>query len=117
MREKKRYLAFEIISDENLSRYAVLKALKQKIIQMLGVFGSANAGVIFLQDKYIPEKQAGILRVNHNYLDKVKASFCFITKIENKSVIVRSLGASGMLNKAVEYIKVNNCEVNKQCNQ
>ncbi len=117
LREKKRYLAFEIISEEKLSRYAVFKTLKQKISQVLGVFESANAGIMFLHDKYNPEKQKGILKVNYKYLDKVKASFCFVNKIENKNVIVRSLGASGMLNKALECIKANNCEVDKQCNQ
>ena len=117
LREKKRYLAFEIISEEKLSRYAVFKTLKQKISQVLGVFESANAGIMFLHDKYNPEKQTGILKVNYKYLDKVKASFCFVNKIENKNVIVRSLGASGMLNKALECIKANNCEVDKQCNQ
>lgn len=105
LREKKRYLAFEIISRHRLAKNTVMTSLRQNILQMLGIFESAQAGLMFLPDKYDSTKQRGILRVNHNYLDRVKASFCFIKSIDNKAVIIRSLGASGMINKATKHLK------------
>jgi len=44
--------------------------------------------------------QKGILKVNHKYTEQVKASFCFIERINNNKVIVKSVGTSGTLKKA-----------------
>ncbi len=105
LREKKRYLAFEVVSESILSKKSVMLSIKLKINQALGTFETAKAGIMFLPDKYNQQKQRGILKVNHDYLDKVKASLCLIKKIDNQKAIVRSLSASGMINKLEKEIK------------
>jgi len=106
LQEKKRYLAFEIISKTPIkAKKAVKDSLKQNTKEFLGILESAKAGIIFVDEKYNEENQKGILRVNHKYLDKLKASLCFVEEIQGQKVIVRSLGASGMINKAYEHVK------------
>ena len=50
--------------------------------------------------------QKGIIKVNHKHVDELKSALTLIEKINNKKVIVKSLGVSGILNKAEQrYLK------------
>ena len=101
LREKKRYLVFEVISKEKVKDIdAVSSAILQASLQFLGQFGAAKAGIVVLNNKWDAEKQRGIMKVSHKHVDDVKASLVFAKKIENKDAIIRSLGVSGILKKA-----------------
>ena len=107
LREKKRYLAFEIISKERLSELnAVSNAIHSASMQFMGYLDAAKAGVMMLSNKWNPSTQRGIIKVGHRHADAMKASLAFISRIENKEVICRSLGVSGILKKAENnYLK------------
>jgi ribonuclease P/MRP protein subunit POP5 len=101
LREKKRYLAFEVISKGKVTGFdAVSNAIWQSCHQFMGQLGTAKAGIMPLENKWNAEKQKGIIKVSNKYVNHVKASFVFANKIEGKDVILRSLGVSGILNKA-----------------
>jgi len=102
LREKKRYLVFEVISQKKLNRMPA-EAIKQAMLNLTGELGLAGAGMIFL-DKWNTNMQRGLVRINHKYVDKLRASLCFIDKIEDKEVIFKSVGVSGMLKKAEKYL-------------
>ena len=107
LREKKRYIVFEVISKEKISDInAVSNKIWQISLQFLGQFGVAKAGIIVLQNKWNEELQRGIIKVSHKHVDAVKAALVFADKIDGKDVIFRSLGVSGILNKAEKnYLK------------
>lgn len=105
LREKKRYLAFEIISEQAIDKKSAFGSILKKASETLGKIDMAKAGIAILPEKYDTEKQRGVIRVNHKYLEKLRATLCLLTKINNKDVLVRSLGASGMVNKAFAYVK------------
>ena len=96
LREKKRYLVFEAISEVNLS----FKDIKESIIsgfkELFGLDGLAKVGLEFVEYN----KNKGVIRTSTKGLDMLKASFCFIRKINKQDVVLRSLGVSGMLKKA-----------------
>ncbi len=96
LREKKRYLVYEVLSDDDLS----FKDIKESIIlsfkDLFGLSGLAKAGLDFLEYDH----NKGIVRVSTKGLDMLKASFCFLRKINKHDVILRSLGVSGILKKA-----------------
>ena len=101
LREKKRYLVFEIISKERINEFSsVLNAILHSSLQFLGLLGAAKAGIMVLSNKWNQELQRGILKVSHKHVDAVKASLMFANKIDGKDVIFRSLGVSGILRKA-----------------
>src|SRR3989344_3994994 len=101
LREKKRYLAFEVISKSRISSFdAVSNAIWQSCIQFMGQLGTAKAGIMPLENKWNSEMQRGIIKVGNKYVNHVKSAFVFASKIEGKDVIFRSLGVSGILNKA-----------------
>ncbi len=101
LREKKRYLAFEIISKEKIKDSAIVyNTLRSAAMNFMGEIGMSNAGMIMLSDKWDIEKQRGIVKVNHKYVDHLRAAITLITNIGNQQVIVRSVGVSGILKKA-----------------
>ena len=107
LKEKKRYLAFEIISEQKIKDFReVSDQIMSKSLELVGNLGVAQAGIQILKEKWNPALQRGLIRVNHKHVDKLKAALTFIEKINNKEVIVKSIGVSGMLNKAEEkYLK------------
>lgn len=101
LREKKRYLVFEIISKEPVKDFsAVSKAVWKALLDFSGVLGSARAGIWLLSDKFNKDKQKGIIKVNHKNADLLKSALCTIRQINGIDVIVRSVGMSGILKKA-----------------
>ena len=101
LREKKRYLVFEVISKEKINNTEdISNAIWHASLQFLGKLGTAKAGIIVLNNKWDAEHQRGIIKVSHKHVDAVKAALTFADKINNTDVIFRSIGVSGILRKA-----------------
>jgi len=101
LREKKRYLAYEVISNHRFNdAIEINKAIFEVAKEFLGNLGMAKAGVMALNDKFSSRLQRGLIRVNNKHVDNLKASFIFVKTIVGKNVIVKSVGASGIMKKA-----------------
>ena len=101
LREKKRYLAYEVISRHKFNdAMEINKAIYETAKDFLGTIGTARAGIIMINDKFNPEMQRGILKVSNKHVDEMRASLVFIKSINGKEAIVKSVGASGILKKA-----------------
>ena len=100
LREKKRYLVFEIISKDKINPNKVSESILGSCKDYLGEMGMAKAGLLMLNDKYNQENQRGIIRVSNKMLNNLKAALCFVKEIDNQQVIVKSVGVSGILKKA-----------------
>jgi len=101
LREKKRYLVFEIISKQKIDNLSkISNAILREAKNYLGEMGMAKAGLLILKDKYNIAKQRGIIKVNNKMLNNLKAALCFVKEIDNQEVIIKSVGVSGILKKA-----------------
>lgn len=109
LREKKRYLVFEVISKERISNFSVVSsAIQHYSLQFLGQLGAAKAGTIPLENKWNPQLQRGILKVSHKHVDAVKSALVFADNVDGKDVIFKSIGVSGILRKAEsKYLNLN----------
>ncbi len=96
LREKKRYLVFEVISEANLAFKDIKDSITSSFKDLFGLDGLSKAGLEFID--YNQNK--GIIRVTTKSLDMLKASFCFVRKINKEDAILRSLGVSGILKKS-----------------
>jgi len=96
LREKKRYLVYEVIADKEVLRNDAEIAIKQALQQFLGDYGMAKAGVIFLKDW---KNQRGIMKISHKETDKVRAGLILVKEINKEKAIVKSIGLSGILEK------------------
>ena len=110
LREKKRYLVFEVISRQKVNDFnKVSNAIWHYTLQFLGQSGGAKTGLMVLGNKWNPDLQRGIIKVSHKHVDEVKAALAFATKIDDNEVIFRTLGVSGIIRKAEnKYLKIAN---------
>ena len=97
LREKNRYIVFEVISKNKVKFENVKKEIFNMSNKMLGEFEMAKTGLMVLDDW---SNQRGIVKVNRAYTDKVRAAFLFIKKINDYDVILQTRGISGILKKA-----------------
>ncbi|MBT7902870.1 hypothetical protein HN587_03330 [Candidatus Woesearchaeota archaeon] len=101
LREKKRYIVYEIISDKPIKDVkSISKAFWRVFSGFLGELGCSEAGIILLEDKYNKKNQRGLIRVATKFVDKLKASLAVVEQIDNEDVIVKTIGSSGTLKKA-----------------
>ncbi|HHE36466.1 MAG TPA: hypothetical protein ENL16_01475 [Candidatus Woesearchaeota archaeon] len=100
MREKKRYVAYEIMSDKPVRGGD--KALIRRINELLGVFSTSKAGVMSV--KYNNARQRGVLRVDRKFVDHIRSCFVMIKHLNNEEVLIRTLRVSGMINKLKDII-------------
>ncbi len=107
LREKKRYLAFEVLSKGKITDFdAVSNTILDTSTEFLGQLGMSKAGIMILKDKYNKDSQRGLIRVNHKNVDNLKAALTMVDNIDNSEVIVKSIGVSGILKKAEKrYLK------------
>lgn len=103
LRQKKRYVVFEIHSPKTFSFSEVKEEAENALRQFLGQLGMAKAGIMFVKEKY--KNQRFILKVNHTMVDECKAGVMLIKKIKNIPVITRSVVVSGTLKKASSYLE------------
>ncbi|MBW2993422.1 hypothetical protein KY317_02515 [Candidatus Woesearchaeota archaeon] len=101
LKEKNRYLVFEIISDNKIRDIkAVSGQIKTKMTELIGNLGMAKANIRILNDKFKPNRQKGIIKVNHKHVHELKSALAMIDKLKGKKAVVRSVGLSGILKKA-----------------
>ncbi|MEM4260041.1 MAG: Rpp14/Pop5 family protein [Candidatus Woesearchaeota archaeon] len=105
LKEKKRYLVYEVIMEKNI--HNTDKKISDYIDCWLGVVESSKASIIFIG--YSKENRRGIIKATNNYVDRIKLVLSLINKIDNINVIIRSIYVSGLLNKA------KNLMFNKKC--
>lgn len=100
LRERKRYLVYEVLSDSEFTPTEISSAIKFSFKELFGITGLADAGLIFMDKMFNKKTKRGFVRVSHTSLDKLKGSFVFIDNISGKKVILKSVIASGMIDKA-----------------
>ncbi len=99
LKQKKRYVVFEIIADKKFSFAEVKEAVDSALLLFLGQLGLARVAPILLKEKFNSEKQRFIIKVNHKYTDELKSALTLCKKIKNTAVLMKSITTSGTLKK------------------
>jgi len=97
LKEKKRYIAFEIDSECGFAKEDIIKAVDTSCRKFMGEYGYGSAGFMVV-DNTIGEKN-GVVKVNSRYVDLAKASLMMISEINNSKVIFKSVKTSGSIMK------------------
>ncbi|WNY28275.1 hypothetical protein MmiEs2_04590 [Methanimicrococcus stummii] len=96
LRNRKRYIAVEIISDAPVQRNAFIGAVSQTGCAVLGDVGFAGCGISVLGF----ENNIGIVKCKHDSVSETIGALAFISAIDNQRVIVRTIGVSGTVKGA-----------------
>lgn len=97
LKEKKRYILFEVLSEEKLSEKQLFEEITSKYKDLYGTLGLSHAGLQLVS--YDQNRNQGIIRLGHKFKDNLKSTFVLIDKINNKKVLIRSIKTSASINK------------------
>lgn len=98
LRAKKRYLAFELISEEPASRGDVIKELMSSASSLLGDATASECDIKVLGF----ENNMGIVQCSHTEVKETRASMASLTRINGKRATLHVLGTSGTVKRANE---------------
>ena len=94
-REKRRYLALEVVSEQPLNEQIVMDAVQASVHRLFGEYGASKANLKLI--KTIPEKRQFVIRCSHKALEHVRAAIASTTMINGKNGAIQVLGVSGTL--------------------
>lgn len=97
LREKKRYIAFQIISEEPVTYSDLESAIWNVALDFLGEYGVSKTSVWLLKDAWNPKKQIGILRCNHKSVESIIACFGLIDRLGDNRITFKILNISGTI--------------------
>jgi RNase P/RNase MRP subunit POP5 len=94
-REKRRYLALEVVNEQPLNEQIVLDAVQASVQRLFGEYGASRANLKLI--KAVPEKRQFVIRCSHKALEQVRAAITSTTEIDGKTGVIHVLGVSGTL--------------------
>ncbi|ASJ16993.1 ribonuclease P protein component 2 [Thermococcus chitonophagus] len=97
LRDKYRYIAFQVISEELLKKGEVKDMVWSNVLRVLGEVGTSMAKPWLI--KFDEKSQTGIIRCDRNYVEYVRFSLALITEYKGRKVLVRTLGVSGTIRR------------------
>lgn len=102
LRDKKRYLVFELVAEKNLFGKDVNFALKNHFLKLFGELGLSKMNYQFISFKEKSKK--GILKCRHLAVDDLKAGVLLLKEVNGVKVIPKTLKASGTAKKAKTFL-------------
>lgn len=100
MRERNRYVTFELTCGRKCSRDEMVKAVWNTLLRILGESGTAGLSLWFMD--WNEGRQRGILKARHTSMRDMRLGLAMLNKIDESKAAVRVLGVCGTLRKARE---------------
>ncbi len=100
LREKNRYIAYQVISERKLIFPDLNSAMWNSILNFLGELDSAKARVWIMKDSYNDEKQTGVIKCSHDFVERLRAALILIQRIGDVRIAIKVLGISGTMKGA-----------------
>jgi RNase P/RNase MRP subunit POP5 len=94
-RERRRYLALNVLSERPFDEREVLDAVQDSVLRLFGEYGASKADIKLI--KRVPKKRQLVLRCSHLMLEKVRAAIASTVEMDGKAVAVHVVGISGTL--------------------
>lgn len=95
LREKKRYVAFEVLCDESLVKEDITREIWKHALSLLGEIQASSLGLWVLD--YNSGTGEGFLVCRNEALWKIKAVLAFVGEINEKKVHICVKGVSGTI--------------------
>lgn len=97
LREKERYVAFQIISEEAVVYSDFEAAIWNTMMDFFGELGTSQTSLWLIKNLYDEEKQIGVIRCNHESVQNVLTALGLIERLGDARVIVKILKVSGTI--------------------
>jgi len=94
-RQRSRYLAVLIESEEPLKGRAFIEAIWKSLLRLFGVYGASKSKVQVIE--YDDEKALAVVRCSLSAVRIVRCSIATVTKVNGRPVAFHVIGVSGTL--------------------
>ena len=102
LRNKKRYVAFELVTECNPELGEVKKSLWESMLRLFGEIGSAKIDAHFVDEQC--KGRRGVVRCAHTGTDGLLSSFAFVSAVSGKKAVLRSLGISSTVKGVKKFL-------------
>jgi len=100
MRERRRYISFQISGEAKFNKEQVLKSINNTGLRFFGELEFSRIRPWLID--FDSGTQAGIVRTNHMRKEEAKTCLFLITEIEGKKARIHCQGVSGTIKKVRE---------------
>lgn len=100
MRTKRRYIIFEILSEQPVDYNDIVSSVWNALLGFLGESVTSEARIWIIQNLYDIKNQRGVIRCKHDSVEHVRASLALIQMIGETKSIVKILGVTGTIKAA-----------------
>jgi len=97
LREKDRYVKFQVISEEPISYPDLEQAIWNTFLDFFGEFGVSKTNLWLMKNLYDGEKQIGVIKCNNKSVPQVIAGLGLISRLGDNRVIFKILKVSGTI--------------------
>ncbi len=98
LKERQRYVVYVVDFASVTSQ--IHRSILDQCIALLGIFDGAKAGLQLIQH----EGSYGMIRVTSTHVDKLKVCLGMISMVDSKTITVRCVIVSGMIDKAAQHM-------------
>lgn len=111
MKDRDRYIVFEIVSRKVFEPASIVQALWNSCMQLFGEVGVSEFSMAFLSNLYDKTKKIGIIKCNHNSVEKIRLAIASIKNIEDEPVVIKTIGLTGTISSAKsKFLNIHNLE-------
>ncbi len=100
LRSKKRYIVFEIISENPVEYENFRDALWNSMTNFLGELGASGAQLRILKNLYDPKSQRGVLKCSHDMVEQIRTGLSLIAIVGETRVVIKVDGVTGTIKSA-----------------
>ena len=113
LRNDKRYISFEAISEIPLAREDIISLLWESSLNFHGECNTSEFDLwvmkVWKLDSENGHLTKGVIQCNRDKVNSVRAVLVIITKFKGKAVVFHTLGISGTIKSAIKkFIKLEN---------
>jgi len=97
-RQRRRYIAFNLLSEGEITKSMFIRSIANEIIRIYGEYGASKAQ--FWLSYYEEKSKRGIIQCSHKTVDLIRVPLAAMTEIEKIPVLIHVLGISGTIKTA-----------------
>ncbi|MEM7825247.1 MAG: Rpp14/Pop5 family protein [Candidatus Aenigmatarchaeota archaeon] len=97
LREKERYIAFQVISEEPIIYSDLENAVWSSALEFFGDYGVSGMGLWLIKNLYDEKKQVGVIRSNSKSVLNAIVCLSLISRLGDTRVVPKVLKVSGTI--------------------
>jgi len=100
LRSHKRYIVFEVISEQPIVYGELVNAIWDSMFNFLGELGTSEAQVWFIHNIYDEKNQRCLIKCKHDTVEKIRIMLALIQVVGEIKCCIKILGVTGTIKSA-----------------